>query len=106
MLPSFVNEQVDGVLPSLPGCNPITNGPEEASPAPCSQTPISSAPLYYIPDLTTTEHWKYIGCGSDSVSSRTFQGKSESNGQVTVENCIDFCSSNGFTYAGLEYSNQ
>ena len=30
--PPLVNEQVEGILPSLPGCNPVTSGPERAIP--------------------------------------------------------------------------
>ncbi|KAN0087269.1 protein of unknown function (DUF1996) domain containing protein [Elaphomyces granulatus] len=104
-LPSPVNEQVYGVLPKLPGCNPLTSGPERAVPASCPVTPIGSASGYFA-DLTTTKHWQYLGCGTDMVNNRTFQGQSTANDQMTVEKCVDFCSSNGYKYAGTEYSTQ
>jgi WSC domain-containing protein len=104
-LPSFVNEQVYGVLPKLPGCNPLTSGPEMAVPASCPATPMGSASAYFT-DLTTTKHWQYLGCGTDMINNRTFQGQSTTNDQMTVEKCVDFCSSNGYKYAGMEYSTQ
>ena len=105
-LPSYVNEQVSGVLPKLPGCNPVTYGPQMAAPVPnCPVTPIGS-PVGEFTDLTSTMHWQYLGCGTDNMGSRTFSGQSTSNDQMTVENCVNFCSSKGYKYAGLEYSTQ
>ncbi|KAB8230286.1 DUF1996 domain-containing protein [Aspergillus alliaceus] len=34
-LPTLVDEQIDGTLDQLPGCNPLTYGPERAQPVPC-----------------------------------------------------------------------
>jgi hypothetical protein len=104
-LPSFVDEQIDGVLEKLPGCNPLTYGPERGQPVPCQTTAISEAALYFT-DLTEKKHWEYVGCGADNLSNRTLKAKSTNNGDMTVERCVDFCSTNGYSYAGLEYSSE
>ncbi len=36
-IPSVVNEQVAGVLPKLPGCNPIQPGPKNATVPSCTK---------------------------------------------------------------------
>ncbi|OCL01175.1 WSC-domain-containing protein [Cenococcum geophilum 1.58] len=104
-LPSVVNEQVDGWMSALPGCNPVTNGPGPAPKTPCAVTPLSPPETNFV-DLTVSKSWEYTGCGSDNYYSRTFTGKSESTNDMTVEKCVDFCSSNGYSYAGLEYSRE
>lgn len=105
-LPDFVDEQVSGVLEALPGCNPITFGPEYATPESCKATPIVDTTSKYYTDLTSTKKWEYSGCGFDSVSTRSFTGATTSGDAMTVEKCVDFCSGKGFSYAGLEYFTQ
>jgi hypothetical protein len=107
LLPSFVDEQVSGILEKLPGCNPLTDGPEEAPVTQCAVTSISEIPeVRYFTDVTKTLKWEYIGCGTDNVGSRTFTGASQSSNSMTVQTCVNFCQSKGFKYAGLEYSSQ
>lgn len=105
IIPPSVDEAVTGVLDALPGCNPVTNGPEEAVPvANCPVTPIGTPETYYT-DVTQTLGWEYVGCGTDGTT-RTFTGASQANNNMTVENCVNFCSGKGFTYAGVEYASQ
>lgn len=105
-LPDLVNEQVSGVLGALPGCNPITYGPEYATPQSCKAAAIVDTTSKYYTDLTSTMKWEYVGCGFDSVNGRSFTGASTSDNAMTVEKCVNFCSGNGFSYAGLEYFTQ
>ncbi|ORX99400.1 hypothetical protein BCR34DRAFT_495426 [Clohesyomyces aquaticus] len=105
-LPTVVNEQVDGVLDKLPGCNPIASGPGRASPASnCPTTPLSAPSTNFV-DLTSSKKWEYTGCGTDNIGARAFTGKSTSSDDMTVEKCVDFCSAAGFSYAGLEYGRE
>ncbi|KAF2470030.1 WSC-domain-containing protein [Lindgomyces ingoldianus] len=105
-LPTVVNEQVDGMMDKLPGCNPVTTGPGRAAPvANCPTTPLSAPSTNFV-DLTTSKKWEYTGCGTDNIGSRTFTGKSTSSDDMTVEKCVDFCSGAGFSYAGLEYGRE
>ncbi|TKA62589.1 hypothetical protein B0A49_13496 [Cryomyces minteri] len=109
IVPPSIDEKVTGVLDALPGCNPVTNGPEMAVPvaaANCAvKSTIGQAATYYT-DMTTSKGWAYLGCGTDKISSRTFSAKSENNRNMTVANCIDYCSAAGYSYAGMEYSSE
>ncbi|KAF2432321.1 WSC-domain-containing protein [Tothia fuscella] len=109
-IPPQIDEVVAGQLKALPGCNPVTHGPEPASKNPScdGQTTgaITTAATYYT-DITITKGWSYVGCGSDGGSPRTLGDKSTqymSGVSMTVEYCVDFCS--GYKYAGLEYGTQ
>ncbi|KAF2740116.1 WSC-domain-containing protein [Polyplosphaeria fusca] len=102
-LPTVVAENTDGWQRSLPGCNPVQNGPAYASRVPCPVTPLSDPKKNYV-DLIRSKGWEYTGCGTDNIQMRTFTLKSTSSNTMTVESCIDFCSSAGYTYAGVEYS--
>lgn len=61
-------------------------------------------------DLITSNNlpspWSYLGCYSDSVSSRQLTGASYSSSSMTEQSCIAFCSNKGYTVAGLEYSQE
>lgn len=105
-LPSDINELIDGTLPTLPGCNPITYGPERATPQPCNDGATLGARNTNYIDLTQTKQWSYLGCGSDNIADRAFTGLSFSRQNTTVESCIDFCAAAGYTYAGLEYKSE
>ncbi|EMC98661.1 hypothetical protein BAUCODRAFT_377209 [Baudoinia panamericana UAMH 10762] len=104
-LPPQVNETITGNLTKLPGCNPVTDGPEYAPPPECSSTPIGPMQTYFT-DETKSLGWEYVGCANDSVSARTFQAASSSSNTMTVETCIKFCSGKGYSLAGLEYASQ
>jgi hypothetical protein len=105
-LPEGVNEIVDGHLTKLPGCNPVTRGPDRAVPAACNDgVALGTRKVNYV-DLTASKRWEYVGCGTDDISARAFTGRSFARQDTTVEDCIDFCSASGFSYAGLEYKSE
>ena len=41
--PALVNEEVEGILASLPGWNPVTDGPDRAVPVPASECSVSAS---------------------------------------------------------------
>ncbi|TDL22719.1 WSC-domain-containing protein [Rickenella mellea] len=55
---------------------------------------------------TLPGQWTSRGCYTDSTSNRALNGLSQSNGVMTIENCINFCTSNSFVYAGVEFSQE
>ncbi|KAF1350743.1 hypothetical protein BDV97DRAFT_350297 [Delphinella strobiligena] len=105
IIPPSIEETITGVLPALPGCNPVTDGPGEATAVTCS-TPAVGPYTQYFTDVTGSLGYEYIGCGTDSVSSRTLSAARESLGTMDVKTCVSYCSGKGYTYAGLEYSSQ
>ncbi|KAK0835774.1 hypothetical protein LTR73_000273 [Friedmanniomyces endolithicus] len=105
-LPPQVNEATTGNLTTLPGCNPVSNGPGHETPITnCAVTPIGS-PTQYFTDVTSSLGWEYVGCANDSLSERTFQGSSSGSASMTVETCIASCKAGGFSLAGLEFGSQ
>ena len=106
-LPTSVNEQVSGKLATLPGCNPVTYGPQRATASTCSGTapPLGGGPANYV-DLTQVQHWEYVGCGTDSVTDRAMNGTWTYNDYMTVEICVDYCNARGFPYAAPENGNE
>lgn len=105
---SRVPETVSGVLEQLPGCNPVTLEPTEMSS--CSRNPVlRNVADAGITDLTMTKGWKYLGCGTDDPiawGSHALTGAQKNAASMTIDKCIDACSSAGFTFAGLEYSSE
>ncbi|KAF2005544.1 WSC domain protein [Amniculicola lignicola CBS 123094] len=99
------NEEDKSPQAALPGCNPIQSGPERAKTITDCQSPTVTMPLNYV-DLTKTKSWEYVGCGSDDLNERTFSSTSIASDDMTVEKCVDYCSSQGYTFAGLEYSKE
>jgi hypothetical protein len=43
---------------------------------------------------------------SDDPGNRAFVGQSFNSGTLTEESCMNFCLSNGYNYAGVEYSQE
>lgn len=49
----------------------------------------------------------YVGCVSDGINNgRTLNGPSISSNNMTLETCRSFCTSQGYTLSGAEYSTQ
>lgn len=102
-IPQTIDEVVDGSMEKLPGCNPLSSGPDPAkSVANCPAAKLGNPSTNFV-DLTSSKKWEYAGCGSDNIGARAFTGKSTSGDDMTVEKCVDFCSGAGFSYAGLEF---
>ncbi|PSN59421.1 WSC-domain-containing protein, partial [Corynespora cassiicola Philippines] len=105
-LPATVNEKVDGHLEKLPGCNPVSAGPERQAPsASCPAVEMGNPEPNFV-DLTASKKWEYLGCGTDDKGARALSGDNDSADDMTVDKCIDFCSGAGFTYAGLEFGRE
>jgi hypothetical protein len=102
-LPSAVGEKTNGALAKLPGCNPLTRGPNRASPTSCSDSVAFGTDTSSYVDMTSSKKWSYVGCGTDNIGDRAFRGPSTNSPSMTVQMCVDFCSKAGYTYAGLEY---
>ncbi|KAF1991758.1 WSC-domain-containing protein [Aulographum hederae CBS 113979] len=110
-LDSKVGEQVSGTLDKLPGCNAVTHGPERAAMvSDCAMNHMSNLKVSAFPngiaDLTSSKGWKYLGCGTDNAGDRTFDAAWTGNDDMTQGNCVDFCDSKGYSYAGLEFGTQ
>ncbi|KAJ8119110.1 hypothetical protein OPT61_g27 [Boeremia exigua] len=101
-----VNEINDGHLDKLPGCNPVTYGPDPAAPSQCTDSVALGVPKVNYIDLTSTTQWSYLGCGRDNISDRALDGPSFSHATTTVQSCVAFCAESGYTYAGLEYKSE
>ncbi|KAF1836319.1 hypothetical protein BDW02DRAFT_494034 [Decorospora gaudefroyi] len=108
-LPTSVTEKVNGKIATLPGCNPVTYGPDRAPVAPTCGSPdtatLGPGSTDHI-DVTQIQGWAYVGCGTDNVSDRAMTGAWNYHSYMSVEICIDYCSSRGFTYAAPENGNE
>ncbi|QSZ33690.1 hypothetical protein DSL72_005261 [Monilinia vaccinii-corymbosi] len=119
----LLKEPVSGTLSALPGCNTPSSGPAGYVPPACPQdvalakslqapsrpsTPISqisTLPLGIV-DLSTSKGWTYLGCGTDVAGNRTLNADWEGRDTMTISTCVDFCTSKGHTYAGVEFGSQ
>lgn len=58
-------------------------------------------------NLATYNNWRYMNCYVDSIDSRSLPFVPALDGShMTVEMCLDSCESNGYLFAGLEYSGE
>jgi hypothetical protein len=107
-IPASVDEQVDGILDALPGCNPVQGGPGMAKAmSGCGAPTTIGTPEYNFVDLTISKGFEYLGCGPDIAGqARTLGGDSLTADNMTNEKCVDYCVSKGFTIAGTEYTTQ
>ncbi|KAI9742159.1 MAG: hypothetical protein M1818_004059 [Claussenomyces sp. TS43310] len=108
-IPPSIDEQTTGVLPALPGCNPIEKGQGMASVSHnCSGVQETiGAPQYNYADLTVSKGFKYIGCGYDFAGqTRTLSGAQLVASNLTNAYCVDWCAKQNYTIAGTEYSSQ
>ncbi|KAI5812158.1 hypothetical protein BZA77DRAFT_359753 [Pyronema omphalodes] len=105
IVPPSVKEKTTGWLDRLPGCNPIQPGPKNAvQQINCGATTVIGPKTTYSTDVSA-KGWKYIGCANDDLGDRTLPVRYAKN-DMTVEKCIDYCVSKGYTYAGLEYTEE
>jgi len=107
-IPASVDEQIDGILDALPGCNPVQSGPDMAKPVSgCGAPTTIGTPQYNFVDLTVSKGFEYLGCGPDIAGqARTLGGDSLAADDMTNEKCVDYCVSKGFSIAGTEYTTQ
>jgi len=50
--------------------------------------------------------YESVGCYTDAVASRALYSNAYVSNSMTEGSCISFCSGKGYTYAGVEYSNE
>jgi hypothetical protein len=106
-IPPSIDEQVVGTLNALPGCNPASGaGPNAVAASGCGAPTSISAPENPFVDLTVSKKFAYIGCGFDTLGSRSLTGPSQDKPDMTIEKCVDFCAAQGFSIAGTEFSTQ
>ncbi|KAI8943290.1 hypothetical protein NX059_001310 [Plenodomus lindquistii] len=110
-IPVTVREDTGGVLEELPGCNPVTPGPDPAPKPICNDgVTLGSWGRNHV-DFTS-KGWAYVGCGTDDVGNRAFSNPNAwtYSSNMSVETCIAHCtdtvSSPQFTYAALENGNE
>ena len=110
-IPASVEEPIWGWLDKLPGCNPINAGPQDVPQQTDCGAPELGKPYT---QYTTVPDWTYQGCYLDLVNGvRLLDGPGlnayvpQSDWKpVTVEYCLNNCKTQGYEYAGLEYSYQ
>lgn len=57
------------------------------------------------PPKAPQKGWQYAGCYVDSVEERALDlARHYDTETLTGESCVEWCSDNGYTYAGTEYS--
>ncbi|RPA75206.1 WSC-domain-containing protein [Ascobolus immersus RN42] len=111
----IIKEKSEGIIEKLPGCNPVTYGPEDAqfiTNCGAEYGQIGSAPPQV--DKADMAHlgFVYEGCMLDRKNSstiperRTFNGGFMVSNDMTVEKCITFCKEKGFVIAGLHHGDE
>ena len=103
-LPPLLSEKVNGLLPALPGCNPIHNGPIEKQD--CGTTKTLKIATDQIYTDVTKSGWSYAGCGADEYNNRVLPTQIASTDSMTVESCVQKCNNAGYTIAGLEWGRE
>ena len=129
-----VHETVTGILPALPGCNPIQSGPQEAAmqakgatcdarsdvAAAAAAAPNAAAPptamdiateigdpILPYTDVSRTLGWRFAACARDPAGqTRTLDAASDRRADMSVDSCLAFCDGKGFKFAGLENSEE
>ncbi|KAJ7122651.1 galactose oxidase [Mycena crocata] len=92
---SHLHGFVSRLLPSYPATKSF--GDLISCPFWCSTPPVHS------PD-SLPGNWSSVGCYTDSANTRTLTGVATADiVNMTVENCIGFCDSRQFIFAGVEF---
>lgn len=107
-LPLSVNEAVQSMLPSLPGCNPVTYDAQAAIKRKrncANSVALNPSKERHLPPING---WDYLGCGNDQPEQgRTFPDERwVDDSGMTHGRCVHHCDSLGYTYAGIEYANE
>ena len=120
--PQVVKEPATGMIEKLPGCIKITSGPADAVLSdmfcanPQSQLVAKDQLEPWVPELVkratpvvkkVVGSYIYAGCYKDSSTKRALNAaKYVDKSKMTEESCVSFCGSNGWGFAGLEYSQE
>lgn len=122
VLPPAIDEPITGFLDALPGCNPIQPGPDRAvKPADCVDNAKIGPRKSYGSDMSELG-WQYVGCAtyvplppsvefhadlrSDSNANRVLPHDRLATQDMTIEKCIEHCSSKGHVFAGTQWSEE
>ncbi|KAG8909803.1 hypothetical protein FRC00_009410, partial [Tulasnella sp. 408] len=101
--PNRVDEKIDGWLTQLPGCNPVQNGPARATQVTGCGAPTETLALSDVTFLRKDiSGWTPVGCASENNGESLLTGPKYTPGAMTVEKCLNYCGTNGYTYAGLK----
>jgi hypothetical protein len=123
---NLVPEKISGALEKLPGNNPPTgwgqgesasSSPSQAANTQTTTSVVSASKTETETTATTTVSateasttgWSYLGCYSDSTSTRALTGVQFADlgiGKVTSTGCMEYCGNAGFRFAGTEYAGQ
>ncbi|KAF7355708.1 hypothetical protein MSAN_01488600 [Mycena sanguinolenta] len=98
--------QSTGALASAANCNEACSGNSTET---CGAGNFIEIYWNGTPPPTTPQQvgtWEYVGCFSDSVSSRQLPHQQTISGGVTVESCTAACKASGFSFAGLEFGQE
>ncbi|KAL2857598.1 hypothetical protein BJX68DRAFT_263161 [Aspergillus pseudodeflectus] len=107
ILERSIDEQIEGWLDELPGCNPIQAGPEDAKPVANCDAPKLGDPVHYYTDLTGSHDFEWVGCTQDNVGGqRVLTGSSGGISDMTPAKCVEKCVADGYTFAGVENSHE
>lgn len=103
------NSLVNGgtILSSNSTCNMLCDGNNaESCGGPNRLSVFSSNTITAAPNLTVVNGYTSQGCWVDS-NTRALGGPGYSDGSnMTIGNCVSYCSGQGYSYAGMEYSAQ
>ncbi len=93
-------------LTVLPGCNPVQVGPGRATPSTGCGAPTDKLPASSVSFLKSgITGWTPVGCASENAGETLLNGAKYTPGGLTVEKCLNYCNTQGFTYAGLKNRN-
>lgn len=105
-IPNRVDEDLDGWLTQLPGCNTVQAGPGRASPSSGCGAPttmLSKTEVSFLENGITG--WTPVGCASENNGETLLNGAKYTPGGLTVEKCLNYCNSQNMPYAGLKNKN-
>ncbi|KAG8905518.1 GTPase-activating protein [Tulasnella sp. 403] len=92
------------VKPTLPAVKLVSS----PKPIGTSSKPTPSSKPATVPTPPTSVTWKYQGCLSEPLPHphRALTAVSMSDSKLTIEKCTAFCTSKGYSLAGMEYSTE
>ena len=97
-----VNEDVQGPLSALPGCNPIQ--------VPTGSAPKCAAPAAQPGFKSTVDPlvsgWTDVGCIAEGSGGRALTAASTTSDSMSLNMCATFCQSKGFKLAGIEFGRE
>ena len=101
-LPYQVDEQINGVLDRLPGCNPLTTD-FLAGLMNMKQCALKIKIDARIGARGPEGGWPSVGCASNWISEgKLLKDDTFDSPAMTPRRCLEYCQVKGYTFAGLE----